>query len=160
MVDLQKLLDRQKELDAEIAEKRGYEPPQDADTDITKSFWIHNLCVALMDETRELDNETDWKWWSGPDESLDESACKEEAIDVLHFLMGVFNTLGMGADEIHEFYEEKNRENSNRQQVGGRYESVDEAQPNPDERSESDGGRCDDSGQSNRDEQSQIENPA
>lgn len=69
---------------------------------------------AIDDEKGELRRELDWKWWTNK-KDIDIDACKEELIDMLHFLIQALIILGCDADEIHSRYVEKNRTNHDRQ---------------------------------------------
>lgn len=106
MDKLEELLKKQKELDGFIAQKRGLK--------LEPKEWIRRKCTALICEVSELLDEVDYKWWKSPKESND-TAVKEEIIDVLHFFLGICNDAGLTADEIYDVYMSKNKENKLRQ---------------------------------------------
>ena len=71
--------------------------------------------LALNDEVAELQRELDWKWWTN-NKNVDVEACKEELIDILHFDIQALIYLGCDAEEIHDLYLGKNKENHKRQE--------------------------------------------
>jgi dimeric dUTPase (all-alpha-NTP-PPase superfamily) len=75
------------------------------------------LCRAIIHETVELEDELGWKWWKTRKEA-DLFKVKEEAIDVLHFLLSLFLKLGMDAEEVRKLYKQKWQINMNRQNNG------------------------------------------
>lgn len=103
---LQELLDRQKELDGFIAERRGLT--------FENREWVRKKCVAMIVEASELLNEVDYKWWKEPKKDND-AEIKEEIIDILHFFLGMCNDAGLTSDEIYDVYMKKNDENHKRQ---------------------------------------------
>jgi dimeric dUTPase (all-alpha-NTP-PPase superfamily) len=107
---LQKLLDKQKELDERIREDRDLEwdDPQDE---------LADLCTAMIDEICELREHTNWKWWAD-DTQIDYSEAREELIDVLHFWLSAANKLGFSAESILSEYMDKHEENHDRQERG------------------------------------------
>lgn len=101
MVDLQEFLKLQRELDEEICLKNDISPT------------ALDTAIALSVEASELIDACDYKWWSKDYHTLDD--VKEEAIDVLHFLLSFFNILGMDDKEIFDLYKNKRRINFERQ---------------------------------------------
>ncbi len=110
MSKLQKLLDKQAELDERIREDRDLEwdDPQDE---------LNDLCTAMANEVEELRDECSWKWWAD-DTRIDYDEATEELIDILHFWLSAANLLGMDADSIMETYLGKNETNHERQDEG------------------------------------------
>jgi len=110
MNKLQKLLDRQAELDKRIREDRDldWDDPQDE---------LNDLCTAMANEVEELRDETSWKWWAD-DTKIDYDKATEELIDILHFWLSAANLLGMSAETIMETYLGKNEVNHERQDGG------------------------------------------
>jgi len=107
---LQKLLDKQAELDERIREDRNLNfGCIEAELD--------KLCTAISNETEELRDETSWKWWSSAEDFSDERA-KKELIDILHFWLSAANLLGLDAHSIEGHYTEKNKTNHKRQEEG------------------------------------------
>jgi dimeric dUTPase (all-alpha-NTP-PPase superfamily) len=49
---------------------------------------------------------------------LDKQNAKVEAVDLLHFIVTVFQILGMTADDVFEAYLKKNKVNHERQDTG------------------------------------------
>lgn len=102
---MDELLKLQAELDNHIAKTRGAEAkPID-------------LCRAIIHEAVELEDELGWKWWKTA-KGVDSARAKEEAIDVLHFLLSLFIKLGMDAKEVEEAYRRKWHVNMDRQNKG------------------------------------------
>jgi len=101
------LFELQRKFDKFICEVRGLSRDD-------KKLWIDRLSTAMVEESIEVKEHSDWKWWKNPRE-LDETKLKEEMIDVLHFWLSLCVTMGWSADEMFEVYEQKNLENFNRQ---------------------------------------------
>jgi len=92
-----------------------------------KKEWLFQLTHALHDEVNELSNSCHWKWWSKDvkeNPSLmfkgikDEGNAKIEAIDILHFLISIFQVLDMTPDDIINVYRMKHQNNIHRQNNG------------------------------------------
>ncbi|AXH47323.1 deoxyuridine triphosphatase [Microbacterium phage Eden] len=79
--------------------------------------FIHWNVTALTDELHELLGETSWKPWAKGD-YVNLTAAKGEAIDALHFLLNLFNVLGMDSEEVQERYYAKRKKNIKRQEDG------------------------------------------
>ena len=103
---LQKILDKQKELDDRIMKERNN----------GNHVSIQDKCRAMLHEVVELENETSWKWWKKKEENKE--AMKEELIDILHFWASIANQLGIDSKQIHEIYMKKNQVNHERQNNG------------------------------------------
>ncbi len=105
------IFDMQAELNARI------KVPHEDLTDTEKITWILNYSRALSQEVSELIDSVPWKWWAKYQE-FDEQNAKVEAIDILHFLISIFQVLGMSADDVFEAYCKKNAVNHHRQDTG------------------------------------------
>jgi dimeric dUTPase (all-alpha-NTP-PPase superfamily) len=101
MDKLDRLLELQKELSNELASERY---PK------TTEQRISYLCLALIHESVELQRLTNWKWWKKPGE-FDLENAKRELIDMWHFLLQASIELGMTADDIMQYYIQKNEIN-------------------------------------------------
>lgn len=124
---LQKMLDIQMEFQI----KYNYDPP------------IHDRASAIMAEAGELWAISGGKWWKKnlensetwghlheadlnylnenyfyPLEKQNRDKIIEESIDVWHFLLTVWNRLGLSADQVFEAYTKKMGINKNRQETG------------------------------------------
>lgn len=107
MDKLEMIFELQDMLDTEIVEKRKLHG-------IPKQEWIQKEILAIISELSEILDEVNFKWWKNP-KPLDESALKEEMVDVLHFFVSMCIKAGMSAQELYEIYMEKNKENFARQ---------------------------------------------
>ncbi|MDD4080024.1 MAG: dUTPase [Eubacteriales bacterium] len=81
---------------------------------ISPEEWLQKHTLALMCETAEMLEETNYKWWKNP-QPVDEDALKEELVDMLHFFLSLCLNAGMDAEELHARYLKKNRVNFSRQ---------------------------------------------
>lgn len=99
----------------------------DTINDPEKKKWLFQITWALHDEVQELSNSCHWKWWSkevkeNPDLMFkgirDEGNAKIEAIDILHFLISVFQVLDMTPEDVFEIYKQKHQKNVLRQDNG------------------------------------------
>ena len=97
---MNELLKWQAELDESIIKKSSVAPTS------------KDLATALLVEAAELLESCGYRWWKS--EVLDDSAMKEEAIDVLHFLLSFFNKVEMDEDEVKRLYLKKRGVNFNR----------------------------------------------
>lgn len=78
--------------------------------------WLKKYSWAMGDELRELNDELLQKWWSK--DKLDMQNIRVEIIDQLHFWLSLAMTAGMGAKEVFDIYEQKNKVNLDRQNSG------------------------------------------
>jgi len=104
---LEEIFKMQTTLDAYIKDKRKTNP-------YSTEEWVQKKCLALMDETAELLNEVNYKWWKAPKE-LDKEAIHEELIDMLHFWVSMCVDVGLTPERAFEIYRHKNNENIKRQ---------------------------------------------
>ena len=84
-----------------------------------RARWVQNWAKAIQQETAELIDSCPWKWWK--DMEFDEQNAKVEAVDLLHFLLSLFHTLGMSPVDVMEAYVKKNMVNHQRQNQEGGY---------------------------------------
>lgn len=103
MNELAMMLEKQAQLDLKIIKIKKIKEPS-----------ILDKCRALIHEAIELEDELNWKFWKRPKE-IDQAKVKEEAIDILHFLLSIFNQIGMDEQEIYHQYNQKYKENIKRQ---------------------------------------------
>jgi len=77
------------------------------------NIWLRRFLEAEKDETRELEEELLWKWWSK--DTLDMQNIRVEIIDKLHFLISMAITAGLTSDDVFSIYKQKNKINLERQ---------------------------------------------
>ena len=75
---------------------------------------LSNTCVALVHESCELQNLTNWKWWKKP-KSFDHDFAVEETIDLLHFILQLCIILNLKPEQIVREFEKKHKINMERQ---------------------------------------------
>ena len=78
---------------------------------------ISALCTAMIHEAVELQRVTNWKWWKTP-VTFDETAAREELIDIWHFVVQASLELNMTPADILREYQKKNKINRERQKNG------------------------------------------
>lgn len=105
---LESMLTVQRELNEAIIQKRGLQG-------IKQNEWMQKHILAMLSEMAELLDEVNFKWWKNP-KPVNESALKEELVDILHFFLSLCLTAGMDAEEIFQIYKRKNAENFARQE--------------------------------------------
>ena len=88
----------------------------DHNTNSDTNFWLKKYHEAMKDESRELDAELPWKFWSK--DKLDMQNIRVEIIDQLHFWVSLALTAGMDADNVFDIYSQKNKVNYTRQENG------------------------------------------
>lgn len=108
MDKLENIFAYQNKFDTELVRTRGLE-------DITMEEWIQKETLAMLSELSELIDEVNFKWWKNKKE-VSKDKVKEELVDILHFFVSMCLKTGMDADELHQRYLNKNKENFNRQQ--------------------------------------------
>jgi hypothetical protein len=94
-----------------------------ANGDLNK--WLVNFTKALKEETKELEDEELWKWWSN--DKLDIQNIRVEIIDILHFLISLCICSGMGAEDVLRIYKQKHALNIERQNQGYSKETKNES---------------------------------
>jgi dimeric dUTPase (all-alpha-NTP-PPase superfamily) len=101
---MKELLQKQKQLDELVIETGRKDPT------------LLEKAVALSVEASELIDAAGYKWWVWSDNGreIDEKMVREEAIDVLHFLLSIFLSLGMDATAVKDEYTKKWRKNFQR----------------------------------------------
>jgi dimeric dUTPase (all-alpha-NTP-PPase superfamily) len=87
--------------------------------------WLRKYLEALKDESKELDEELLWKWWSK--DKLDMQNIRVEIVDQLHFWLSLAITAGMDAEKVFDIYMQKNKVNIERQNADYSKESKNEA---------------------------------
>lgn len=102
----------QAELDARVGNDH-----QHADDPATQQLWLQRLVCAMQHELVELEDSTQWKWWSKYQEFNPQNV-KVEIIDLLHFLVSMALEMGMTADDFFATYEKKMAVNHQRQDSG------------------------------------------
>ena len=107
MDKLEVIFEYQRRFDTELAERRGL-------TDIPMEQWIQKETLAMISELAELIDEVNFKWWKNP-KPVDEDKVKDELVDILHFFVSMCLKTGMSAEELHQRYLDKNKENFARQ---------------------------------------------
>lgn len=107
----------QKSFDDDLTERRGLEG-------ISSDVWIQRETLAMLSELAELLDEVNFKWWKDA-KPVDEVRVKEELVDILHFFVSMCLKMGMNAQELHDMYLEKNRENFERQRGNTEREGYD-----------------------------------
>ena len=110
MDKLEEIFNMQGELDQYIKDKRALTGAQG----FTAEEWIQKKCLALLQETSELLNEVNFKWWKNP-KPVNTEALHEELIDILHFWVSMCVDAELSADKVYEIYRKKNHENHDRQ---------------------------------------------
>lgn len=104
---LDKIFELQNTFDSELCERRGL-------AGITPEAWIQKEVLAIISELAELLDEVNFKWWKNPKE-VNQTAVKQELVDVLHFFVSMCLKMGMTAQELFDMYIDKNKENFDRQ---------------------------------------------
>ena len=107
MDKLDAIFAKQKAFDDEIIEKRNLQ-------NITPQEWIQKETLAMLSELAELIDEVNFKWWKNP-KPINETAVKEELVDILHFFVSMCIKMGMTPEDVYDMYMDKNKENFKRQ---------------------------------------------
>lgn len=76
--------------------------------------WLRNYLRALQEESKELEQDLLWKWWSK--DKIDLQNIRVEIVDLMHFLTSLALTAGLSAEEFHRLYTAKHRVNQQRQE--------------------------------------------
>jgi dimeric dUTPase (all-alpha-NTP-PPase superfamily) len=82
-----------------------------------EGYRIFMLSSAMIHEIVELQRETNWKWWKTP-RRISADRCKEEIIDIWHFLIQLSIELGVGPTDLLNQYSHKHKINIDRQRKG------------------------------------------
>jgi len=91
---------------------------RDTVNDPRRVEWLFDYTEALSSEVQELKDCINWKFWSeeGKEKQykklIDSKNAKIEAIDCLHFLITIFQILGMTPEEITNIYKLKHEKNA------------------------------------------------
>lgn len=86
-------------------------------TEQTRSDWTLKFTRALLHELIELERELAFKHWK-KNQPINIPEAREEAIDILHFMISIFQALGMDHEDVMRMYIDKNKENIERQENG------------------------------------------
>jgi len=86
-------------------------------SDEERTKWVLNYCRAMSQELAELTDSVPWKWWAKY-QQFDQQNARVEVVDLFHFLISLAQVLGMSAEDIYNFYLEKNKVNFQRQDSG------------------------------------------
>jgi len=127
MDKLERIFELQRELNRYTFEKNslvGFDAiPQDRRL---QNEWVRNYALAMTQETAELVDSTNWKWWRTKVDLFDEQNLKVELVDILHFWVSACQVMGLSADDVFRMYTQKNAINAQRQERG--YVTKDEAE--------------------------------
>lgn len=107
MDKLENIFKYQNMFDTELSERRNL-------GDISMEAWIQKETLAMLSELAELIDEVNFKWWKN-EKPVDVDKVKDELVDILHFFVSMCLKTGMDAEELHQRYLEKNKENFDRQ---------------------------------------------
>lgn len=97
---------------------------RDTINDPEKQKWLFDYTFAASSECQELMDCCNWKFWSDEGHTdqyqkiLNLKNSKIEAIDILHFLISIFQILDMTPDDIFKIYKMKHEKNILRQKNG------------------------------------------
>lgn len=108
---LKQIFDLQSKLNSELG------VPQNLDQPDKISEWTLKMTRSMMHEIIELERSLAYKHWK-LQQDIDLDDAREEAIDVLHFLVSTFILLGMTSDDVFDAYLEKNKINLKRIENG------------------------------------------
>jgi dimeric dUTPase (all-alpha-NTP-PPase superfamily) len=110
--ELSSLMNMQKSLNDRIGVPDFYDSNMD-----NRAEWTLKFSRALMHEIIELERELPWKHWK-KQQKFNIKNAQEEAVDCLHFLLSIFLSLGMTADDVIYQYIKKHEINNKRQESG------------------------------------------
>lgn len=96
----------------------------DTMTEEERHRWVLNYCRAMSQEIAELTDSIPWKWWAKY-QTFDLQNARVEVVDLFHFLISAARILGMSADDVFNYYRDKNKVNVQRQESG--YTAKDES---------------------------------
>lgn len=90
------------------------------ESESNKQQFVNQMVLAAIEECTEIMRETAYKnpeympfgWKKG--QQWNEENYKEEIIDLMHFVMNLFMTVGGTSEEFFEIYKKKNKENLER----------------------------------------------
>lgn len=86
-------------------------------TEQEQQHWILNYCRAMSQELAELTDSVPWKWWAKY-QTFDKQNARVEVVDLFHFLISLAQILGMSAEDVFQYYTQKNKVNHQRQESG------------------------------------------
>ena len=108
---LQEIFDMQRQLNLRIGVDTS------AMTDEERQQWVLNYCRAMSQEIAELTDSVPWKWWAKY-QTFDKQNARVEVVDLLHFLVSLAQVLELEAEDVHDYYVQKNKVNVERQNTG------------------------------------------
>ena len=103
-------------MQGELNKRIGVTNPSEM-TEADQVKWILNYCRAMTQEVAELTDSVPWKWWAKY-QKFDKQNARVEVVDLFHFLISLAQMLGMSAQDVFQFYLEKNKVNFQRQDSG------------------------------------------
>ena len=103
-------------MQTELNKRIGVNTP-DKMTEEDQIKWILNYCRAMTQEIAELTDSVPWKWWAKY-QTFDKQNARVEVVDLFHFLISLAEILGMNAEDVFEYYTQKNKVNFKRQETG------------------------------------------
>lgn len=90
-------------------------------------LWLQNYTRALQQESSELLDCTNWKWWRSKVNKFDLQKARVEIVDCLFFLVSLAQVAGLGAGDVLRLYEKKCAVNHKRQDDGYKVKENDES---------------------------------
>jgi dimeric dUTPase (all-alpha-NTP-PPase superfamily) len=103
-------------MQAELNKRIGVLPP-DQMTEADQQKWVLNYCRAMTQELAELTDSVPWKWWAKY-QIFDKQNARVEVVDLFHFLISLAEMLNMSAEDVFDYYAQKNKVNLQRQDSG------------------------------------------
>lgn len=79
-----------------------------------KEVLTNEYLTALIQEVCEARDLINWKGWKQSQHKVDALELKFEMIDIMHFLLTLFDIWEMDSAEIYKYYQAKNGENHSR----------------------------------------------
>lgn len=119
MDKLEKIFELQRELNRFTFEKNQLVDFDEISQDRgLQNQWLRNYALAMTQETAELVDSTNWKWWRTKVDLFDEQNLKVELVDILHFWVSACQVMGLSAEDVFRMYMQKNEINAKRQEAG------------------------------------------
>jgi dimeric dUTPase (all-alpha-NTP-PPase superfamily) len=115
---LKKIFEKQRKLQIELGIYKRIQNPK------LKQQYINQMILAIHEEATEIMRETPYKnpsfvpfGWKKT-QIGDNNLCKDEIVDLMHFLVNISIAVGMNYNEFFERYINKNKKNLKRKQNG------------------------------------------
>tara|TARA_R110002012_G_scaffold314998_1_gene528233 strand:+ start:3489 stop:3893 length:405 start_codon:yes stop_codon:yes gene_type:complete len=124
MDNIQKIFESQKELNEKLVPGLSKE----LETPEGRLKWIMNYHRAMEQESAELLDSVDWKWWKHSNKKIDYQNLKVEIADILFFTVSIAIAAGFNHKDIVDTYFKKLKLNHERADNGyktGEYQKVD-----------------------------------